>query len=201
MWNTNTPLKCGQRKCKTSENEIVPFMISSKILERSTHHSYSLVVLKQYLSIWDLGMLYLEDRKQTGGYLGNDVVWYNYIIHDAVFPLKIFSSKYSKKFNIYLALREIGLCISQFQANLNLKIVSFGLRLKILSFGLRLKMFIFWSETENVYLQEIRESDNPEENWGRISQISQMKNLKGKHWDTSLSRDFYFCLVWSGGSI
>ena len=60
---------------------------------------------------------------------------------------------------------------------------------------------IFWSETENVYLQEIRESDNPEENWGRISQISQMKNLKGKHWDTSLSRDFYFRLVWSGGSI
>ena len=50
-------------------------------------------------------------------------------------------------------------------------------------------MFIFWSETQNVYLQEIRESDNPEENWGRISQISQMKNLKGKHWDTSLSRE------------
>ena len=60
-----------------SENEIdlePIFWGACKILERSTQHSYSLVVLKQYLSIWDLGMLYLEGRKQTGGYLGNDVV-------------------------------------------------------------------------------------------------------------------------------
>ena len=60
-----------------SENEIVlgpTFWGACKILERSTQHSYSLVVLKQYLSIWDLGMLYLEGRKQTGGCLGNDVV-------------------------------------------------------------------------------------------------------------------------------